>query len=279
MSKLYTNVKEGISYISGRIQSISDDRKQAVVGFRTYDSQSKKWSDDQKTIQVPDPLAEDYKKGNTVTAVGYVLGKNFQPLAMTKEAMSYEMTPELELVTGHVKSCEYRSEVDQEGKPYMTKNNTPKKAHYDITVSCPRDDGIAVDHVMRVYESQFQKIEDISKRFDTFQNPEETPIFMTCITKPGNEWTKEGEDGTVSHRVYHLGIRNLDINYEYDRSKFQAKDAEQTQEAPTQAQAAPAAPAQNAPATPAPAAPTQAKASAEVEGFEVSDDSFEAEFN
>ena len=97
---------------------------------------------------------------------------------------------------------------------------------------------------------------------------------MTCITKPGTEWTKENDDGTVSHRVYHLGMRNVDVNYEYDRSKYQDKaqegkqaEAEAAKDAPKEApKAAPAA-------KPAPKAPE-----GEVEGFEVSDDSFEAEF-
>lgn len=278
MSKLYTNVKEGISYISGRIGAISEDRTKADVSFRVYDSQSKKWSDDKKTIVAPQPLDESYKKGDMVTATGYVLGKNFQPLAMTKDAMSFEMTADMEMITGHLVSVEMRNEVDKDGNPYMTKNNTPKKAHYDITVACPRDDGILVDHVMRVYESQFQKIEDISKKFETFQNPEETPIFMTCITKPGNEYTKETDEGVI-HRVYHLGIRNVDINYEYDRSKYQDKTQpkEEAKEEVKEPAAKPAQPAGAVQAAPAKAA-TPAK-EAEVEGFEVSDDSFEAEFN
>ncbi len=281
MSKLYTNVKEGVSYISGRITSLSEDRTKAEVSFRTYDTGTKKWSDEQKTIVAPQPLDADYKKGDMITATGYVMGKNFSPLAMTKKAMTFQMTPELELITGHVVSCEMRTEVDKDGNPYMTKNNTPKKAHYDVTVACPRDDGIIVDHVMRVYESPFSKIEDISKRFDTFQNPEETPIYMTCITRPGNEYSRENDDGTVVHRVYHLGMRNIDINHEYDRSKYQTKAADKGEE---KAPEAPQAKAQAQAPAPAPAPQPQAKApapakEAEVEGFEASDDSFEAEFN
>lgn len=240
MSKLYTNKTAGTSVLTGKIKSISEDRKSLEVTYQEYDYKSKQSSEKQKTVKCMAPINDTYKVGQTITAVGYVTG----PVAFQTECISnsenvFEMS-DLAFISGHVSSVKLNEEKDQNGNPKLTREGNPKKRHFDIHVPVLDETGNSVDHIVKVYDlpSKYQEagqptqIEKMQKRFADFVKADETPMYVTIATTPGNAFSFQKDDGSVYLGASHLGIRSLDIMYEFSKQKSQSQETNKAPEQP-----------------------------------------------
>ncbi len=237
MSKLYNSQTYGIAVLSGKVVSVSEDRKEMDVTYRDYDRQTKQATEKTKTVLIQNgSLDEGYKKGASVTVAGYIMGaKNMQAASISRGENVYE-TQEIAVVSGHVVKASYKDEKNEDGTPKLKQDGTPRKPHYDIEVVVPEDDH-EVHHFVKVYDSpQFQKkgdptnIEKYQNRFKNFKDPEETPTRVTIVTNPGQSYTFETDNG-IYYGVSHLGIKSLDMDFEYSLKKA-AEKAEVKEEAP-----------------------------------------------
>lgn len=273
MSKLYTNQSAGTSVLTGSVKTISQDRKSVMVAYNQYDYQSKKSTPKEKNIILDSPLDASYAQNQTITAVGYIMGPDFKAISVSNKENVYE-TDTIAFLSGHVASVKMKEEKNEDGSSKLTREGKPKKPHLDITLDIPRADGQVVHHIVKVYDvpnttDAMGNIEKYSKRFADFVNPQDTPIYATIATKPGQEFSIPQDGGGVYLGVSHLGINSLDLEFQFQRVKNQQQNAPRQQDSDMSQQAAPSVPAapQPQPQTPA----------GEVNGFEV-DYNFEEEF-
>ena len=232
MSKLYTNKKAGTSVLTGKITKISDDRKMAEVTYNEYNYQEKKSVAKTKNVLCPTPLDDSYKVGKTMTAVGYVTGPvNFQPVSVSNEENVFEMQ-DIAFLSGHIVKAALNEEKDKDGNPKLKADGSPKKPHFDVQLEVARQDGQIVHHFVKVYDSpkyqeagQPTNIEKYQKRFADFVNAQDTPMYVTIATTPGQEYSFTKDDGTVYLGCSHLGINSLDIQYEFSKDKTKGDGA------------------------------------------------------
>lgn len=270
MSKLYTNKKAGTSVLTGKITAISEDRKTVDVTYNEYSYQEKKSESKTKKVLCQQPLDDSYKTGKTITAVGYVTGPvNFQPVSISNDVNVFEMQ-DIAFLSGHIVKAALNEEKDQEGNPKLKSDGTPRKPHFDVQMEIPRNDGQIVHHFVKVYDTpkyqevgQPTNIEKFQKRFADFVSAQETPMYVTIATTPGQEFSFTKDDGTVYLGCSHMGINSLDIQYEFSKEKQQGKDNGEK-------------PKENTPAPERTQLPPQPQAE-EVNGFDV-DMQYEEEF-
>lgn len=251
MSKWYKSQKTGINVISGKIKSISEDRMVMTVAAEEYDKTEKKNVPVEATISSGIPFEDDFKVGYSVTATGYQRGKG----AIFAEAVSlgndtYE-NEDLAVVSGLVRFARLNEEKNADGTPKMKQDGTPKKPHYDITVTARNNEGNFVNHVIKVYEgihedgkkSQMDIVSGLFKNFDRENNR----ARVTIVTSPGQSYTSTntGKDGKEYTNFYcsHMGYKSLDVEFVDQKEKTQgaptASKAPATQEKMPQTPVAP----------------------------------------
>lgn len=293
MSKRYVNKKTSLHIVSGKVESIAEDRKSLVVHNVAYSESAKANVEEHTTVRSEYAFPEDIAVNTNVTAVGYPAGGAAGAFIINAQSISaksavFENT-EIAVVSGHLVSAKYISELNPDGTS-RTKSDgvTPKKPHYDLSLSVPNGpDGRNVLHIIKVYDfpakdndgKKLTEIESIKRRIEGvyaflkegeepkktdsglppygFKDKETTPTYVTIVTKPGNSWEHESEfNGETQMNYYssHMGISSIDIEPEYQFEATKKKDnAKGNSE--EKAKEEPVAPAP-APATPA--APTVA---------------------
>lgn len=240
MSKMYKS-NQGLCVLSGKVKSISDDRTSVDVEYRKYDPVTKKATNLTKTISGLHDL-DTLKVGQSVSAVGYDCGPNFQLVGNTffHDNAVFEMN-DIAVVSGRIQSVGLNDELDQDGNPKKKQDGTPKKPHYDIKVVV-NDNGKETVHQIKTYNfvsktdnKLVDNISDMAKRFEKFQSPETTPTFVTVVTNPGNSYEFEKNDGTIYYGCAHLGVRSIDQIFEYQLQRSQPnaeKEADEPEKEP-----------------------------------------------
>lgn len=231
MSKMYKS-KQGLCVLSGKVKEIAADKTSVTVDYRQYDANTKKASIMSKVINNP-PGVENLKVGQSVTAIGYDCGPNFQLVGntLTHESAVFEMN-DIAVVSGYIQSASLNDEKDQDGNVKTKMDGTPKKPHFDIKILVD-DNGKETVHQIKNYNfvskndgKVVDNIADMAKRFERFESPEATPTYVTIVTSPGNAFSYEKSNGTCYYGCSHLGVRSLDQIFEYQLQK--AQDAQQS---------------------------------------------------
>lgn len=246
MSKVYRNQKTGLQFASGVIKSISDDRAVMIIESSEYDRQNKT----NKPIEIKAvsmiPFEDSYRVGYDVMAVGYQQGPNTigAQAVLTGNAM-FE-NEQLTAISGYVRFARLNEEKNADGTQKVKADGvTPRKPHFDITVSVKDEDGRYVNHIIKVYDSpnaeagQKTNIQRAQAQFGKFDR-DTNPIKVHVITQPGvvrsYTNTKDGKE-YVNYTCDHVGYSSMDIEYVEPREK--TKDAPQTTRQSTPAQTAP----------------------------------------
>ncbi len=303
MSKRYVNKKTSLHIVSGKVESIAEDRKSLVVHNVAYSESAKGNIEEHTTVRSEYAIPDDIAVGSNITAVGYPAGGTAGAFIINAQSISaksaiFENT-EIAVVSGHLVSAKYISELNLDGTA-RTKSDgvTPKKPHYDLSLSVPNGpDGRNVLHIIKVYDfpakendgKKLTEIESIKRRIEGvyaflkegeepkktdsglppygFKDKESTPTYVTIVTKPGNSWEHESEfNGETQMNYYssHMGISSIDIEPEYQFEATKKKD--NSKETPAPAPTSTPAPVQQTPAAPAqPVAPAPAPAPAPVQ--------------
>ena len=239
MSKAYLNKKTMLSVVSGKIESISDNRQEATISYQEYDYNKKTSSTKEVHAQTMLPFDDSYQVGQKITMLGGFVGNDFSIRQYSNTNACFEV-PDLAVVTGYVISAKLNEELNQDGTHKLKRSdNTPKKPHFDITIRV-MDGEREVNHVVKVYNAmQYVKdgepsqIDKIKSRFENvgFKDSETTPIRATIATAPGQEWSYTNND-IVYNYCGHIGIRSLDLELEYARNREQSSPNKTTPPAP-----------------------------------------------
>ena len=263
--RVYKNQDTGLTVTTGTIKSIADDRLSCVVTSETWDKSAKQTAEVDVTARSPIALEDKFKPGYRVTMVGYSHGKNLVDVDLITGSNEIFETPELAVVTGFVRSARLNPEKNEDGTTkFKADGVTPKKPHFDVSITVKDDDGKYINHVIKVYDYATEKgkktpIERAQAAFKDF-DAENNRIVATFVTQPGEtrSWvsTKNGKE-YVNYTCDHLGYRFMDLE--------RVDERERTQDAPTKATAP--TPAQTNYVAPAPAqAPVQPTPEQENEG-------------
>lgn len=267
MSKLYTNQKANTSVLSGKIKSISEDRKNIEVAYKNYDYNAQKSTDMVANVVSGVAVDESYVAGKNITVIGYTTGPTFTAINISNKENIFE-TQGLTVISGYVAKAGLNEEKNEDGSPKLKQDGTPRKPHFDIQVVI-EENGNPTHHFVKVYNApKHQKageksnIEKQQARFVDFKDPETTPTRVTIATQSGQPFTFEKSDGTVYYGCSHMSVNSLDIEYEYQRQRKNT----QTQTVQTPAQPAPQTPAPQPQPTPE-VMPSQVQES-EVDGYD-----------
>lgn len=279
--KIYNNQNTQMSVISGKIESIAEDRLSLSVKSEKYVHADNARHEEILPVSVDTPLGDDYSVGQDVTIVSFFNARSKMHEAMyigNKSGYYEEEEGKLCVIHGEVMYAGYNEEKNEDGTKKMTKERRAadgsieepheKKPHFDIAIATTEPDPNSnqenatrrVLHVIKVYPKKNRdkdgnetggvdnsQIEGLKRQFRTFDRKEK-PAIVTVATRPGTEWSYEKEyNGTVYNNVQvsHIGFNSLDMTYIQAREKTQQQTAQQ--EAPAQAQPQQAAPAQAAP--------------------------------
>ena len=227
MAKVYKK-KSGLNVVSGLVKSIDlaqNGAKRVVITVSEKNPQTKKWED--KDIAATSNVVDDgVVVGAVVTAAGYLWGASNIMASYISAGPHVETIDEVEIVSGLVQKAVYKSEINEDGTPKLTRNGTPRKPHFDISVMVPDEEGHRVIHITKVYnfskseEGQLSNIEKMQKRFADFKDKDSTPIECTIVTVPGNlrSWDSE-YNGKIYHNFCcdHMGLQSLDLNYLFEK--------------------------------------------------------------
>ena len=239
MSKIYSNQTSGVTVVSGKIKSISDDRCVMVITSSEYDRNAKVNNEADINVSSEIPFDEMYRVGYNATAVGYKRGKGTIVAETVCIGNDTCETQDLAIVQGTVRFASLNEEKNADGTPRLNGKGEPKKPHFDITVVVKEDDKY-VNHVVKVYagKEDSKQLDAVQKLFNNY-NPEVQKTVVSIVTQPGDRRTstvtKNGQE-YVNNYCYHMGYRSLDI---LDRIQVKEKEAS----APAQTQAAPSQPA------------------------------------
>jgi hypothetical protein len=243
--RIYTNQNSGLTVATGKIKALSEDRTVLTIVAEEYKDGERK----DVELNISNPIGfnpDDYKVGFTVTAAGYKHGKGVIQAERVLVGNDIFETADLTVVTGLVKFARYNEEKDKDGNPRLKQDGTPRKPHFDITISVKEDDKY-VDHTIKVYEgrheegkkSQLERVQAMFSRFDRQTNR----ISVAVVTQPGvpRSYTVTKDLKEYTNFVCdHMGYKSIDVEYIDAREK-------------TQAPAQKAAPTQTAPVAQAPA--------------------------
>lgn len=227
MAKVFKK-KSGLNVVSGLVKSIDlaqNGAKRVVITVSEKNPQTKKWED--KDVAATSTVVDDgVVVGAVATAAGYLWGASNIMASYIAAGPHVENIDEVEIISGPVQKAAYKSELNEDGTPKLTRSGTPRKPHFDISVMVPDEEGHRVIHIVKVYnfskseEGQLSNIEKMQKRFADFKDKDTTPIECTIVTGPGNSRSWDSEfNGKVYHNFCcdHMGLQSLDLNYLFEK--------------------------------------------------------------
>lgn len=237
--KHYVNQTTGLAVVTGKIDSISEDRMVMVVKSQAYDRAKK--VTDEVLVNVTSNVGfdESFKPGFSVMAAGYQRGKGNIVAECASIGNESLETPDLAVVSGLVKFARLNEEKNTDGTPKMKADGvTPKKPHFDITITV-NEGGKYVDHIIKVYanpnvEAEKSPMAIMQRAFKNFDN-KTNRIRATFVTQPGNSYSntvkKDGKE-YVNHACSHIGYKTFDLEYVDQKEKTTSKQTEVNQKAP-----------------------------------------------
>ena len=295
--KIYDNKKTGLSTISGKIESISDDMLNLTVKTQVYDAATKTRNDTSVPVSLESTFEENASVGQNITVVGFKnpRTKSYDAMFVSTGSGSFDYDA-LSVVSGDVIFAGYNEEKNEDGSVKMSREYTTasgevvaphaKKPHFDIGIATIEPDPSSdkegatrrVTHIVKVYARKDKdgnidssSVETVKKLFNNY-NYKENPAHVTIVTAPGQEFTREtvGKDGRtyINPTVNHLGYRSLDV--EYTKAKVAAKTAETKTEASAPAPAVKEDKAEEVPAgagTGFDAVPTEEEVGNDIENY------------
>lgn len=249
MSKIYHSTKTGLVVASGTLKSIAADGMSVVIasGRNVKKGDEYKFEQSDITARVNLPV-EGYTIGAPITAAGYQAGPDTinADMCACGESAYVPLSDKVAVLSGEVLFTGYRDEIDREtGSPRLTKAGSPRKPHYDISVSVGSGQE-RVLHTVRLYgEDDIKSAQNRFKNFDRKENP----MYATIVTQPGDQYTTTNERNGRTYtntNMSHMGASSMDLIFTKERVKAKdapAQDAAQKAAAPAQtvAQEAPAA--------------------------------------
>ena len=217
--KTYKNQASGVIVSSGKIKSVSEDRMVLTLVSSEFDRGTSANVEKEYEVSCGIPFGDEYKPGFTVTAVGYQRGKGVIMAESVLAGNDVYETQDLAVVSGLVKFARLNEEKNADGTPKTKQDGSPKKPHFDITVTV-HDGEKYVDHVVKVYEgaveqgkkSQMDIVKSLFKNFDRESNR----IRVSIVTQPGQSYSRTvNKDGKeyVNWGCSHMGYRSLDVDF------------------------------------------------------------------
>lgn len=233
--KRYVNQKTQMTVLSGRVLSVAADRLSAVIKTQRYDQGTKKYNDEEIVVTSQYPLSAEITDKKNVTAVGYatapVDGKPaINAQSFTANEACFE-SQDIAVVSGHIANVKMNEEKTEDGSAKLTREGKPKKPHLDITVIVNEkhpasEDIVPVRHTIKIYNFENEQqnadeksnIEKAKARLKNFENAEDTPTYISIVTKAGSTRVWESENGPV-YFSDHLGFSSIDTTYEFSLNK------------------------------------------------------------
>lgn len=221
--------KSGFTVVVGKIKSFSDDRMVMIVETEERQPNVKESTPLEFQVTSAIPFEDAYKPGYTVTAAGWPRGKNVIGADSVMIGNDHFETQDIAIVTGFVKFARMNEEKNSDGTQKMKQDGvTPKKPHFDITVSVKEGDKF-VDHIVKVYEGKTEpgktnQMERMAKLFSKFDR-DTNRIAASIVTSPGSydsyTTTKNGMEYT-NNVCYHMGVKTIDVDFVDQKEKGQS---------------------------------------------------------
>ena len=248
--KIYDNKKTGLSTISGKIESISDDRLNLTVKTQVYDAATKTRNDTSVPVSLESTFEENASVGQNITVVGFKnpRTKSYDAMFVSTGSGSFDYDA-LSVVSGDVIFAGYNEEKNEDGSVKMSREYTTasgevvaphaKKPHFDIGISTEELDSETgktrrVLHTIKEYpyNGDMTKVERYKKLFANF-NKETNPVYATIVTAPAEIKPREHEyNGKVYTNYYanHMGTNMVDVVFE--KALMKETETSKDEEAP-----------------------------------------------
>lgn len=237
MSKMYTNQKTGLTVVSGKVKTKSDDGKNITVGVQQRNVEKNIYEFVDVTLTAPVPV-EGIAVGDYITATGFKASGGRINIDTINHENAYIEAEGFGVLSGEVLFANKSDEIDKTtGQPRLTQAGSPKKPHFDITVAVGKGND-RVTHTVKIYNIKDQdNIGRYEKLFANF-NRESNPMYVSIVTKAENASSYMRETKDKSGRIWqnqcmsHLGMNSLDVNFINGKERANDKESNEAQATP-----------------------------------------------